>query len=433
MSFRKSIAAITAAVMLSSAFMIPVLADEPVMYGDINHDGKIDVNDVSFLKDTLIKDEGIYDDYSDVNFDGMVNLYDLLLMKQYVMGKIDSFPNIPDPPMTSEATETSKPPQTFLEVTETSEPPQTSDEATETSEPPQTSLEVTETSETPEKPVITLDDVPQDYVYALDWIWTNRIDREKSTQRRNTVFDQIVAGKGSINYVIRWQSYKTISYEQRQKLEQILDETINGWNNYLAGYENWPYDHIDVKITGWAVIDKSVILDPHDDEIIYDNLHEAYDSTYDTSNGYEEIPNILPSAPDELSRFYHFSNNIGYDYPGGLDKRFDMYLWATQGFPAIGGCGGDWGQRLSDDAYLNIINSGQGIHVLQHEVGHGFGLTDFYGGEGEQDGFPPGGFPGGENSLMMAGSAAKITDFDGWMLRYMWSKIKDEDGRFNFN
>ena len=92
--------------------------------------------------------------------------------------------------------------------------------------------------------------------------------------------------------------------------------------------------------------------------------------------------------------------------------------------------GGDWGQRLSDTAYLNMLD-GSGIHVLEHEIGHGFGMTDFYGGEGESNGFPPGGFPGGENSLMMAGSAMKITDFDGWMLRYMWSKIKDEDGRFS--
>ena len=38
---------------------------------------------------------------------------------------------------------------------------------------------------------------------------------------------------------------------------------------------------------------------------------------------------------------------------------------------------------------------------------------------------------GGENSLMMAGSASKITDFDSWMLRYVWSKIKDESGRFS--
>ena len=240
-----------------------------------------------------------------------------------------------------------------------------------------------------------------------------------------------MGGNSSINYVIRWQSYKHITLEQRQKLEQLLEDAINGWTDYLVGYEGWKYQHVDVKIVGWAVLDKSCLEDLQPDEIVYDNLLEPYDSSGDTSNGVETIPNLLPSAPDELSRFYHFSNNIGFNYPGGLDKRFDMYLWATQGFPSIGGCGGDWGQRLSDDAYLNIINSGFGIHVLEHELGHGFGLTDFYGGEGEKGGFPPGGFPGGENSLMMAGSASKITDFDGWMLRYVWSKIKDESGRFS--
>ncbi|MDE5564124.1 MAG: hypothetical protein K2I93_03130, partial [Oscillospiraceae bacterium] len=116
-------------------------------------------------------------------------------------------------------------------------------------------------------------------------------------------------------------------------------------------------------------------------------------------------------------------------YPGGLDKRFDMYLWCTEGFPSIGGCGGDWGQRLSDTAYLNMLG-GQNEHVLIHEIGHGFGITDFYGGEGEMDGFPPGGFPGNGTSIMMAGSSASITDFDGWMLRYIWSNIKNDERRF---
>lgn len=274
---------------------------------------------------------------------------------------------------------------------------------------------------------ISFDDFPEDYKYAADWIWENRIVREQSTARQNTIFDQIIAGKGTINYVVRWQSYKTITYEQRQQFETLVGNSINNWAKWLAGYENWPYDHIDVKIVGWAVIDKSCLLDLHDDEVVYTDT-EFYDSQYDTSNGYETIPDKLPVAPSELSRFDHFFDK-SYQYPGGLDKRFDMYLWATQGFPAIGGCGGDWGQRLSDNAYLNMLN-GQGIHVLEHELGHGFGMTDFYGGEGAADGFPPGGFPGGENSLMMAGSSAKITDFDGWMLRYMWTKIKNESGRF---
>ena len=274
----------------------------------------------------------------------------------------------------------------------------------------------------------SISDMPAEYQYAADWIWQNRIKREQSTVRRNTLFDQIVAGKGTINYVVKWQSYKTVTYEQRQKFEKILSNCINAWNDWLAGYENWPYEHIDVKIVGWAVIDKSCLLDLHDDEVVYTNT-KYYDAQYDTSNGRDTIPDREPYAPSELSRFDHFAEN-GYEYPGGLDKRFDMYMWATQGFPDIGGCGGDWGQRLSDTAYLGMIQNGS-LHVLEHEIGHGFGMTDFYGGEGESDGFPPGGFPGGENSIMMAGSAAKITDFDGWMLRYMWSKIKDDAERFD--
>lgn len=275
---------------------------------------------------------------------------------------------------------------------------------------------------------ITIDDMPADYQNAAEWIWSNRIEREQSTARWNTLFDQIIAGKGTINYVVRWQSYKTITYEQRQHLEKVASDSINAWNAYLAGYEDWPYAHIDVNVVGWAVIDASCLLDLHEDEIVYTDT-TYYDAQYDTSNGYETIPDKLPMAPSELSRFDHFSDTT-YQYPGGLDKRFDMYLWATQGFPAIGGCGGDWGQRLSDDAYLNMLD-GSGIHVLEHEIGHGFGITDFYGGEGEMDGFPPGGFPGGGTSIMMAGSSAVITDFDGWLLRYMWTKIKDESGRFD--
>ena len=277
---------------------------------------------------------------------------------------------------------------------------------------------------------VSISDFPEEYQYAADWIWTNRIEREKSTERRNTIFDQIDAGKGTINYVVKWQSYRTVTYEQRQQFEKLLSDSINAWNDWLAGYDGWKYDHIDVKVVGWAVIDKSCLLDLHDDETVYTDTR-YYDAQYDTSNGRDTIPDKEPYAPLELSRFEHFTDS-NYEYPGGLDKRFDMYMWATQGFPDIGGCGGDWGQRLSDTAYLSMID-GTGIHVLEHEIGHGFGMTDFYGGEGETDGFPPGGFPGGRNSIMMAGSAAEITDFDGWMLRYMWSKIKNDEGRFDLS
>lgn len=270
---------------------------------------------------------------------------------------------------------------------------------------------------------LTLADMPAEYNYAMDWIWQNRISAEDSTgtrsRRYNIIFDQIIAGNGELNYVIRWQSTKAISYETRQKFEDMIERNINSWTDYLVGYDNWPYQHVNVNVVGWAVADKSVLLDLHADEVVWTNV--TYDTIHDENAA---VPSVLPNAPDELSRFEHFADR-NYVYPG---TRFDMYIWATEGW-GFGGCGGDWGQRMSDDFYLSALNSELAM-ILQHEIGHGFGLTDFYGAEGASDGFPPGGFPDGGTSVMMAGSSGFITEFDSWMLRYTWSKIRTENDRF---
>lgn len=370
--------------------------------GDMNQDGALNGIDLAILRQLANENtDFVQSAVGDLDGNGTLTSADTALLQRYLLGEECTFP---EPVVTGIA------------------PAETTTIALETTVTETTSITTTATSD------LTMADFPTEYQYAADWIWDNRITPEQSTARWNLVYDQIIAGKGTLNYVVRWQSYKTITLEQRKQLETVLEQSINDWTNWLVGYDGWEYDHVDVRIVGWAVLDKSVLLDLQPDEVVYDNLIEPYDSSYDTSNGVEEIPLLLPSAPSELSRADHFAES-GYEYPGGLDARFDMYLWATQGYPNIGGCGGDWGQRLSDTAYLNMLD-GTGIHVLEHEIGHGFGMTDFYGEEGASDGFPPGGFPGGENSIMMAGSAMKITDFDGWMLRYMWSKMKDEDGRF---
>lgn len=383
--------------------------------GDWNHDGTVNGMDLTLLRQAVQRGTADFAQQAvgDTNGDGVLDGADVQLLQQYLLGEDVTMAEV-HVPECSAAPMPADPPLTNT----------TTQETTATTE----TTTVTTTTEVPRQD-LTMADFPSDYTYAADWIWNNRIAAEKSTERRNTIFDQIDAGNGTINYVVRWQSYRTLTLEQRQQFEKLVSDSINGWNDWLKGWDGWKYDHVDVKIVGWAVLDKSVLQDLQPDEVVYDNLISDYDSTYDTSNGVDTIPDKLPSAPSELSRFDHFADS-SYSYPGGLDKRFDMYLWGTQGFPNIGGCGGDWGQRLSDTAYLNMLD-GTGIHVLEHEIGHGFGMTDFYGGEGESNGFPPRGFPGGENSLMMAGSSMKITDFDGWMLRYMWSKIKDENGRFS--
>lgn len=264
----------------------------------------------------------------------------------------------------------------------------------------------------------TLADCPSHYRSALDWIWTNRIVNEGSTNRRNIIFDQIYAGNGELHYCVRWQSNLSVSLQKRQEIASMIARQITNWTRHLTNYDGWPYDHVNVIVVSYACANSSLIQNLQSNEILYtdwinDPLH----------NDDPSIPQQLPVGPGTCSRFDHF-NDPNYTYsscPGGPQNRFDMYLWGTTNFG--GGAGGDWGQRMNDSYILNN-STGNEVTIIEHEIGHGFGLTDFY-GEHER---PPGGFP--DPTIMWAGNSSTITEFDKWMLRYVWSQLKNDTSRF---
>ncbi|MFM9279708.1 dockerin [Paenibacillus jiagnxiensis] len=267
----------------------------------------------------------------------------------------------------------------------------------------------------PSVSALTPADMPSAYRSSIEWVWNNRMVREGSTVRRNLIFDQIFAGKGTINYVVRWQSDKAVTLQQRRDIAAMLQRQMDNWTKHLQGYDGWPYGQIQVKVVGWAVANANQIQNKQPNEIVYTDY--IIDELSKTD---PRIPAKLPVAPSALSRFDHF-NDPNYQYPGGLDKRFDMYLWGTTNFG--GGAGGDWGQRMSEDYILSTVNSSTNV-IVSHEIGHGFGLPDFY----QPQDRPPGGFP--VPTIMWAGNSQVITDWDVWMLRYTWSQIKNEPSRF---
>jgi len=278
----------------------------------------------------------------------------------------------------------------------------------------------------------TISDIPQDYRTACDWIWENRIKTEKSCEAWSTIYDQIVAGNGTLQYILIWQSYEKITLAQRQKLSKMLEEAVNKWNDCLVGYDNWPIDHVNVKIVGYAVLDESCIVDRQPDEKVYTQTTSSWlhDDMISSGMGNSSVPSIQPAEPVDISRYVHW-NDKNWSYNGSYDNRYDMYLHGITGMIDMGGYGYHYGQILSDRSVLGLIDGTSSQHILLHEMGHGFGFPDYYGGEGESDGFPPGGFPGGEGSIMMAGSCGYINTFDKYFTRYTWSKIKDEPGRFD--
>jgi hypothetical protein len=129
------------------------------------------------------------------------------------------------------------------------------------------------------------------------------------------------------------------------------------------------------------------------------------------------VNNIRENAPqcsEPCGRFFHQDGNYS-GCPGGAARHYDMSLWLTDGFG--GGAGGDWGQRMGREYFMNSINA-ENQTILLHEIGHSFGLDDFY------DWTPTGVCC----FIMKAGSASQITEFDRWMLRDWWRHLKSRYG-----
>ena len=51
--------------------------------------------------------------------------------------------------------------------------------------------------------------------------------------------------------------------------------------------------------------------------------------------------------------------------PGGAERHYDQSLWLTDGFG--GGAGGDWGQRIGREYFMDLLGS-ENIHILLHEL-----------------------------------------------------------------
>ena len=215
----------------------------------------------------------------------------------------------------------------------------------------------------PTASAISISDLPSEYQYAANWIWENRISNEDSTgsksKRYNVLFDQIIAGKGTLNYVVRWHSYKTITLAQREGLERLVEDTVNEWTDWLVGYENWPYDHVDVNIVGWAVLDKSLLLDLQSDEVVWDNIHTAYDSTYDTyadfsGRGYVDRRRTIGVVTAGLTKPDLAAPGVGIlapDIYGG----YTPFTGTSFAAPIVSGSAAllmEWGIVRGNDAFL---------------------------------------------------------------------------------
>ncbi|TKX22924.1 metallopeptidase-like protein 2 [Elsinoe australis] len=229
---------------------------------------------------------------------------------------------------------------------------------------------------------------------ALDEVWKHTQDtRPADLNFKNYLFDQIIATKGKVNYCVRWESTKANTEAQRADTVTALRRSVNKWIDSLAGYDGWPYSDVEVNVVGYAVSNPSLLQGSTSGLDVY--------TTKDDGG--------IPQCDPRCGRFFNQDNDYS-ECPGGAARHYDVSLWLTDGMN--GGAGGDWGERIGTDYFLGAIKQ-DSVHILLHEIGHGFGLDDFYD-------WTPTGTEG--KFIMSAGGSTTITEFDTWMLRDWWSK-----------
>ncbi|POM67855.1 Neutral zinc metallopeptidase, Zn-binding site, partial [Phytophthora palmivora] len=161
----------------------------------------------------------------------------------------------------------------------------------------------------------------------------------------------------------------------------MLERQYAAWNHWLIGYDCWPYNEIKVNIVGFAVKEAS-LLDWTDD-----SLGTITVGSLDSDG--------VPQCDQSCYRFYDNGPGSWSDTSSCKGEPFDISLWPKQGLE--GGFGYDWGQEVNLENMLSTIDEDQ-LVIVAHEIGHGFGLPDFY----ETEDKPNDQWP---NCIMMAGSS----------------------------
>ncbi|MET0385050.1 MAG: hypothetical protein ABW321_03780 [Polyangiales bacterium] len=252
---------------------------------------------------------------------------------------------------------------------------------------------------------------PEPPANMADWVdesWGDQLGNNIRT-REAWLLDHVMLDKGELHVCVRWGASSPVPDAVRTNLATTTERWFNDWFKGLAGYGCFPYgDGIKVSITGWAVKPGS--------ESLLGTLDPAV-PVYTELDGEGD-----PKCPDACSSFVHWDHDFA-DCEGGDKNHSDYWLWFNDRLPGGGGAaavGGDWGLRMPVSAFVDAFEQ-PSFNTVEHEMGHGFGMQDYYDWRGAR---PEGG------SIMIVGSSPSEspTEADIWLLKRTWKETRELRG-----
>jgi hypothetical protein len=244
---------------------------------------------------------------------------------------------------------------------------------------------------------------PSNVAAWVDESWNAQLTSNINS-RQAWLLDNAVKGNGEINLCVRWGASSPLTADLRDKIAPAMERWFNEWFTALGSYGCFPYPNgVKVKLTGVAVKPgQESLLEWNDDSV----------PIYTETDAQGE-----PKCPDSCAFFFNWSHEFP-SCPGGEASHFDYSVWLNDtidgGAAAVGG---DWGLRMPVDNFVNVLEQ-QSNHTILHEMGHGFGMQDYYDWTGST---PEGG------SVMIVGSNwgdPVITVGDSWLIRRIWKESK---------
>lgn len=148
---------------------------------------------------------------------------------------------------------------------------------------------------------------PADLNIPLDEVWDHTVEtRPNDLDFQNYGYDQIIAGKGKINYCVRWESSSTVSEASRADITTAIQRSFKKWVDVLAGYDGFPYSTVEVNVVGWAVTDESLLQGSTAGIDVY--------TTTDSSGA--------PECDPACGRFFNYQNGDYSGCPGGEERHY---------------------------------------------------------------------------------------------------------------